>query len=108
MILIQIIKCVKCDQPLGRIDAKNKEVYEIQVDDNKPKLRINKEGKPIKKDIKPTKPLFHINDRNTIIRKQEINEKGIKNETENKTTEEVTTEEPKTITCSCGYVNYIY
>jgi len=43
--------------------------------------------------------MFHLNDRKTVIQKQE-KKKGI--------TEEITTEQPKTIICKCGHINNIY
>lgn len=97
----QLINCTKCDQTLARLDTSTLQVYNIKVDrDSKPFQRVNDKGEPIKKsDIKPISPLFNLNDRKTVIYKEDNKDTGI--------TEETTTEEPMTITCICGHINNI-
>lgn len=97
----QIVKCVKCDNPLVRINTKTLQVYNIDVNtkDDKPFRRMDEKDSPTKRiDTQPPPPIFSLRDRK-IVKQKKDNGKGIVEETE--------TEEPMAITCICGHINKI-
>jgi hypothetical protein len=110
---MQLVKCVKCEQVLCRVNPETLKVYRVKAereDESIPPekgLESLKEGEPVAvkpetikfDDFRP-EPMFSLSDRETVIVRVENKETGV--------TEETAAEEPVTMICPCGHINKIY